>query len=714
MAIAGYNIYLNSTKVNTGLVTGLTYTLTGLTASTSYNVEVRAVDDAGNESLSDATQIKSFTTTAAIIDINYTTSGTVIADAGGSHSLYPERVPASAFDGDPATFYDANSESGSWVGRDLGTAETLNYVSLLSRPDNGGAYAPRMNGAEFQYSSDKINWTTLITVSGITTSNYTIPQEYTFADTTARYWRLYYPNLQTWNGCAEMVLWYKAAGTTYTIATRPDPTAQAEDTIITVTDMPQGTQQKVAHAHWVTVKRKVIFDTDWWTDCDDVVATRILVHLEKLGYIDILGVVISTSATNGISSLHAFLTFEGRGDVPLGIPKTSHIAAGTPNYQQRMVDTMPYTATMANTGDAVSLYREKLANSTDKVDIVVVGFLNNVQELLESPADAISGLTGAQLVAEKVNTLYVMGGKFPSGTEHNFNNSPQSRSAAQAIASNWPGTIIFHGFEIGHPVISGTMMSTKAVGDPVTLSMSDNGFPNGRRSWDPMTVLMAGVGNLSFNGVDLTASGYSVVRGTVNVAADGSNTFTESGTGTHYYIVKQHADSEYVARLDSFLVPGNQTTKIPLTPAPTPVVIPTTSTNYSNTGIIIDDGTGPWSNEASRVSAKAFDGYTTSFYDPAGATNTWVGRDFISAKYLNQVRIFPRPDRATRLNNAKIQYSQDAVTWTDIVAVGGWTVDTDNTWREFSFADTSARYWRLFDPELVNVGELEFHYKVPV
>lgn len=64
MAVSGYNIYLNGTKVNGGLVTGLSYNLTGLSAETSYNVEVRAVDGAGNESASDAAQVKNFTTSA--------------------------------------------------------------------------------------------------------------------------------------------------------------------------------------------------------------------------------------------------------------------------------------------------------------------------------------------------------------------------------------------------------------------------------------------------------------------------------------------------------------------------------------------------------------------------------------------------------------------------------------------------------------------------
>jgi hypothetical protein len=50
MAVAGYNIYLGGIKQNTGLVTDLTYALSGMTAETTYSVTVSAVDGAGNES----------------------------------------------------------------------------------------------------------------------------------------------------------------------------------------------------------------------------------------------------------------------------------------------------------------------------------------------------------------------------------------------------------------------------------------------------------------------------------------------------------------------------------------------------------------------------------------------------------------------------------------------------------------------------------------
>ena len=45
-----YNVYVNGTKNNTSLITGTSYTVTGLTSGTSYKFSLSAVDTDGNES----------------------------------------------------------------------------------------------------------------------------------------------------------------------------------------------------------------------------------------------------------------------------------------------------------------------------------------------------------------------------------------------------------------------------------------------------------------------------------------------------------------------------------------------------------------------------------------------------------------------------------------------------------------------------------------
>jgi glucose/arabinose dehydrogenase/chitodextrinase len=50
VGVAGYDVYRNNVKINTGLVTGTSYNVTGLTNATSYSFYVKALDDAGNAS----------------------------------------------------------------------------------------------------------------------------------------------------------------------------------------------------------------------------------------------------------------------------------------------------------------------------------------------------------------------------------------------------------------------------------------------------------------------------------------------------------------------------------------------------------------------------------------------------------------------------------------------------------------------------------------
>ncbi|WP_309122808.1 fibronectin type III domain-containing protein [Paenibacillus sp.] len=50
VAVAGYDVYNGTTKANDSLIPDTTYTVTGLTAATSYTFTVRAVDAANNES----------------------------------------------------------------------------------------------------------------------------------------------------------------------------------------------------------------------------------------------------------------------------------------------------------------------------------------------------------------------------------------------------------------------------------------------------------------------------------------------------------------------------------------------------------------------------------------------------------------------------------------------------------------------------------------
>jgi len=85
--------------------------------------------------------------------------------------------------------------------------------------------------------------------------------------------------------------------------------------------------------------------------------------------------------------------------------------------------------------------------------------------LLDSPADDISPLTGRELAEKKVRLLSVMGGAFvidesakPDYTEYCEWNIIVDVPAAQKLAKEWPGEIVFSGFEVG---VRATMSATR-------------------------------------------------------------------------------------------------------------------------------------------------------------------------------------------------------------------------------------------------------------
>lgn len=304
--------------------------------------------------------------------------------------------------------------------------------------------------------------------------------------------------------------------------------------------------------------RKVIIETDWWTDVDDVLAIRLALWGEKIGAWDILTMGINTTLANGPGSLDALCYADGRRKMPIGVPATSYVPSGSPAYQLNMTTTGHAAGLPGNRPTAVSLHRRALAAAANgSVEILSIGYLNNLADLLASPADAISSLTGAQLVAAKVSKLWVMGGNWPTGSENNFSRDATAIAAAAAVVSGWPTPIIFQGYEVGASVITGgNLVSDVATTDIVAKALVDFPTPGGRNSWDPMMAMACMADTLA-------NAGYTSVQGTAAVnAGTGANSFTV-GAGTHSYLVKSQPDSFYTKQINNMVVPAYQTSYYP-------------------------------------------------------------------------------------------------------------------------------------------------------
>ena len=285
--------------------------------------------------------------------------------------------------------------------------------------------------------------------------------------------------------------------------------------------------------------RKFILDTDWWTDCDDAVAVRLLCNAHRQGKAELLGIDINACMEFSIPSLDVF-TRDCGVEIPLGVDHSAVDFAGKPPYQKHLAEVRPVRRRNGDVPDSPEFYRQLLAGAEDaSVEILSIGFTQVLAGLLHSPADR-------ELVSRKVKHLWIMAGKWDEdgGREYNFYKNPLTRRSGAELCAHWPTPITFLGWEVGHSVKTGGELPD---GDLLKQVMTDHGSAAGRSSWDPMLILLALTG-------DPEKAGYRCVYGHAQVdESDGSNHFTEDAAGPHRYVIKTHEDSYYAAAIDSRL-----------------------------------------------------------------------------------------------------------------------------------------------------------------
>ncbi len=236
---------------------------------------------------------------------------------------------------------------------------------------------------------------------------------------------------------------------------------------------------------------QLIFDTDWGPDVDDVGAAAVLHALADNDEVDILGMAISFGGDAGATSLDAVNTFFGRPDIP--IASIDNERGDSVPYRIALAEEFPHDITPAEVEAPVALYRRLLARQQDKsVVILTVGFLSNLQALLESGADELSPLTGPELIEQKVALYVLMGARFPMMVPGDYNLGIRPE-ASHAVLSRWPTPILFSGGEIGEAIITGGARLREATDprNPVYRAYELFNDFAGRFSWDQTAVLAA-------------------------------------------------------------------------------------------------------------------------------------------------------------------------------------------------------------------------------
>lgn len=313
--------------------------------------------------------------------------------------------------------------------------------------------------------------------------------------------------------------------------------------------------------------RPVILDTDWYTDVDDVMAVRVLINMQRKGIFKILGICINAKFDESARSLDAFLLAHGV-DIPVGIVQEwqDNSAPHGPSYQKRLSKMHSKYSGNDAAEIPVKLYRRLLASSKEKVTFISIGFTENYAALLESGPDEFSPLSGRELIEAKVEELWMMAGTWQKdgGQEYNLAGmggvNPIITQSGSKILSQWPTPITFLGFEIGYPLMSGSKLPE---GDILWQAMDDfNNTPGYRlagqnlnppqkshSSWDPLTIILAGLGSPK-------NSGYYEVRGYASTDPDsGKNYFRQDPEGPHRFVVKKQCDQFYSDLVDEWLKP---------------------------------------------------------------------------------------------------------------------------------------------------------------
>jgi len=258
--------------------------------------------------------------------------------------------------------------------------------------------------------------------------------------------------------------------------------------------------------------QRLIVDTDMGFDVDDVVAVCLANSLHMNGLVDLVGVVHNTGCHLGIGGVSSIQHWYGHDNVTLGAWKgnfgsdcNQHYngALGQNQYLSKLTAKMPGPVTdSSQVSTGVDAYRRVLAQQPNgTVNIASIGMPTNLADLLISPPDDHSPLSGYDLIAAKVAKIVFMDGGYNFGCAANFiGPADECYGSAQKalkmppnvrlVISNKgenPDIYTGSGVQQAHPADSPCREALK------NWCCNPNGKPGatGRLSWDPITVMIA-------------------------------------------------------------------------------------------------------------------------------------------------------------------------------------------------------------------------------
>jgi len=285
---------------------------------------------------------------------------------------------------------------------------------------------------------------------------------------------------------------------------------------LTITDSEGKTVGKTRLVTVITgIPKKVIYETDMCLDVDDVGALAVLHALANNNEVELLAVCFNEVHPFGASAIDAINTWYGRGNIPVGIYKKSLSKPDFSAYTEA-VSKFPNDVDQKNIPSAIEVYRDVLNKQPDgSVTIISVGFLNNLNDLLNKYPDVI---------ARKVKELVIMSGVNNDGfnlVRHNL------VSASENVIRNWPTPLVTS--QPGGRILTGTALADLPVNNPVREAYYKFFHDNfcGRPSWDQVAVLYGVRGLSDYFTLNTTDKG-SLPNGFVWSMKEGHRSFIEA------------------------------------------------------------------------------------------------------------------------------------------------------------------------------------------
>lgn len=294
---------------------------------------------------------------------------------------------------------------------------------------------------------------------------------------------------------------------------------------------------------------KFILDTDIGPDCDDAAALALAVLYTRTSGDELLAVTHCTSSPWGAGAARAILNWYGLPQLPVGTLKDEGFLVGPEceRYNRALAESVSPAEREAE--DSVVLLRRQLAAQPDgSVEFVSIGPLRNLANLLSSAGDELSPLTGRELVRQKVTRLTLMAGNFTPGCDTPEWNVQMDIPSARLIASEWPGEMVYCGFEVGLQVHTLPEPCPLPEEHPVRRAYLLHSGGKGRYSWDLCTVQWA---------MDAHHENYALSpAGVVDIDERGVTHWRPQDDGRHRYLILRASPEQAARDLERPLLSG--------------------------------------------------------------------------------------------------------------------------------------------------------------